>query len=122
VRLALDEHLSPAIAADLRERGVDVIAVVEVEELAGSADVVLLARMAAAGRVLVTADSEDFARLDHLLRQRGERHAGLLFLPPSRFDLRRGRHAPLVEALARFAVAHPGGIAGLVFWLQSPSG
>ena len=117
MRLALDEHLSPAIATALRDRAIDAIAVVEIEELAGSSDVVLLGQMARAGRALVTADSEDFARLDHLLRRRGERHAGLIFIAPSQFDLRRGRQAPLVEALTRFAVGHPDGIAGLSYWL-----
>ena len=66
MRLALDEHLSPAIAAILAEREIDVLAVVEVEELAGSSDIVLLARMARLDRALVTADYEDFARLDDL--------------------------------------------------------
>jgi hypothetical protein len=118
VRLALDEHLSPAIAASLAEHGIDVLVVVEVEELAGMADVVLLAHMARAGRALVTADYEDFARLDHMLRRRAERHAGLIFLAPTRFDLRRGRQALLVDALARFAADHPGGIAGQAHWLE----
>ncbi|MEI6689743.1 MAG: DUF5615 family PIN-like protein [Thermoleophilia bacterium] len=118
MKLALDEHLSPAIAVRLAEHGVDALAVVEVEELAGSSDIVLLARMARLDRALVTADYEDFARLDHLLRRRGERHAGLLFIAPSRFDLRRGRQGLLVDALARFAADHPDGIAGLAYWLE----
>ena len=118
MRLALDEHLSPAIAASLVERGVDALAVVEVDELAGMADVVLLARMARLDRALVTADSEDFARLDHLLRRRGERHAGLIYLAPTRFDLRRGRQAPLVAALMRFVADHPDGIHGGAYWLE----
>lgn len=120
MRLALDEHLGPSIAAALRARGVDAIAVVEAEDLVGSSDVVLLARIAGLDRALVTADSDDFARLDHLLRRRGERHAGLVFIAPGRFDLRRGRQGLLVEALARLAAEHPDGIAGLVLWLQPP--
>ena len=118
MKLALDEHLSPAIAASLAERGIDAIAVVEVEDLAGMADVVLLARMARDRRTLVTADYEDFARLDHLLRRRGERHAGLIFIAPTRFDLRRGRQGALIEALTRFTSDHPDGIAGLTYWLE----
>lgn len=121
MRLALDEHLSPAIAAILVERGIDAIAIAAEEELAGSSDVVLLAIMARLDRVLVTADSDDFARLDHLLRRRGEFHAGLLFIPPARFDLRRGRQAPLAEALARFVAEHPAGIGGLTYWLEPPA-
>lgn len=118
MKLALDEHLSPAIAASLVERGIDALAVVEVEELAGMVDVVLLARMARLGRALVTADSEDFARLDHLLRRRGELHAGLIFIAPARFDLRRGRQGSLVDELARFAEQHADGIHGLAYWLE----
>jgi hypothetical protein len=118
VRLALDEHLSPTIAAILAEREIDVLAVVEVEELAGSSDIVLLARMARLDRALVTADYEDFARLDDLLRRRGERHAGLIYLAPTRFDLRRGRQAQLVDALTHFVTNHPDGIHGLAYWLE----
>ena len=118
MKLALDEHLSPAIAASLAERGLDALAVVEVEELAGMADVVLLARMAREGRALATADYGDFTRLDHLLRRRGERHAGLLFIAPTRFDLRRGRQAQLVDALTHFVTNHPDGIHGLAYWLE----
>ena len=81
-------------------------------------DVVLLARMARLDRALVTADYEDFARLDHLLRRRGERHAGLIYLAPTRFDLRRGRQAPLVAALTRFVADHPDGIHGGAYWLE----
>ena len=115
MKLALDEHLSPTIAIHLAERGVDALAVVEVEELAGMSDVVLLARMARDGRALVTADSGDFARLDQLLRRRGVSHAGLIYLAPARFDLRRGRQAPLVDALARFVADHPAGIGDLTY-------
>ena len=118
MRLALDEHLSPTIAASLAEREIDVLAVVEVEELAGSSDIVLLARMARLDRALVTADYEDFARLDDLLRRRGERHAGLIYLAPTRFDLRRGRQAQLVDALTHFVTNHPDGIHGLTYWLE----
>lgn len=118
MRLALDEHLSPAIAASLAERDIDVLAVVEVEELAGSSGIVLLARMARLDRALVTADYEDFARLDHLLHRRGERHAGLIYLAPTRFDLRRGRQGPLVDALTQFVADYPDGIHGLAYWLE----
>lgn len=118
MRLALDEHLSPAIAASLAACGIDALAVVEVEELAGSSDIVLLARMARLDRALVTADYEDFARLDDVLRRRGERHAGLIYLTPTRFDLRRGRHGPLVDALAQFVASHSAGIHGLAYWLE----
>ncbi|MGI9186801.1 MAG: DUF5615 family PIN-like protein [Gaiellales bacterium] len=118
MRLALDEHLSPAIAASLAEREIDVLAVVELEEFAGSSDIVLLARMARLDRALVTANYEDFARLDRLLSRRGELHAGLIYLAPTRFDLRRGRHAPLVDSLTQFVADHPDGIHGLAYWLE----
>ena len=118
MRLALDEHLSPAIAGRLAEHGIDALAVVEVQELPGSSDIVLLARMARLNRALVTADYEDFARLDDLLRRRGELHAGLIFIAPARCDLQRGRQGSLVAALARFAEQHADGIHGLAYWLE----
>ena len=80
MRLALDEHLSPTIAASLAEREIDVLAVVEVEELAGSSD--------------------------------------MIYLAPTRFDLRRGRQAQLVDALTHFVTIHPDGIHGLAYWLE----
>ena len=71
VRFQLDEHVSPAIARALRQRGIDVITAHEAE-LLGASDVQHLARAYAEGRVMVTQD-DDFLSLHH----EQQPHAGI---------------------------------------------
>ena len=73
IRYHLDEHVDPAVAEGLRQRGVDVTTTVEAE-LTGAPDVAQLAFAAAEGRVFVTRD-RDFLVLD----SEGVAHAGIAF-------------------------------------------
>lgn len=63
MKLLLDEMMNPAVAAGLRARGHDVIAVGEVRALQGLSDSSLLSAAEADDRVVVTEDRGDFRRL-----------------------------------------------------------
>ena len=73
IRLYLDECLTPRIATQLRRRGIDVVSVHEVG-LTGDTDANHLARAAALGRVLVTADVDFLVMVAN-----GVSHAGIVF-------------------------------------------
>ena len=72
-RFHLDEHLSPAIAAGLRRRGVDVTTSAEAGLLTAS-DVRQIEYAADAARVIITCDA-DFT----ILHGRGVTHAGIVY-------------------------------------------
>jgi predicted nuclease of predicted toxin-antitoxin system len=78
VKLLLDENLSPAHAARLRETGHDAVAVLDVG-LGGAADPVVREFALAEQRVLVTIDA-DFS---HIVRFPPENTPGV---PPRGFD------------------------------------
>jgi hypothetical protein len=73
ISLYLDENLTPKIAAQLRQKGIDVVTVHDLG-LTGDTDVNHLVRATEMGRVLVTADT-DFLRL----AAGGMEHAGIVF-------------------------------------------
>jgi len=73
IRYHLDEHVDPAVAEGLRQRGVDVTTTVEAE-LTGASDVDQLAFAATHGRVFVTRDRH-FLVLD----SEGVAHTGITF-------------------------------------------
>jgi predicted nuclease of predicted toxin-antitoxin system len=73
IRFHLDEHVSPAIARALRQRGIDVTTARETG-LLGASDLQHLARAHAEGRVIFTQDA-DFLRLHHEQRP----HAGITY-------------------------------------------
>ncbi|MCX6026904.1 MAG: DUF5615 family PIN-like protein [Chloroflexi bacterium] len=75
IRFHLDEHIPAGVAAGLRRRKIDVTTTADAG-LVGADDATQLSFAAAAGRVLVTHDS-DFLRL-HV---RGASHAGIVYCP-----------------------------------------
>ncbi len=77
LRYYLDEHMRPAIAEQLRLRGIDVETTVEAGRAHQSfSDESQLQYAAQAGRVLVTEDS-DFVRISQTLQP----HAGIVYFP-----------------------------------------
>jgi len=77
LRYYLDEHMRPAIAEQLRLRGIDVETTVEAGRAhQGFSDESQLQYAAQAGRVLVTEDS-DFVRIGQTLQP----HAGIVYFP-----------------------------------------
>lgn len=75
IRFYADEHVPSAVVNGLRERGVDVLTVVEAG-LLGASDAEHLLRCQADGRILITQDS-DFLHL----HARGMSHAGVVYAP-----------------------------------------
>jgi uncharacterized protein with PIN domain len=73
IRYYTDEHVSKAVIRGLRERGVDVLSVVDAG-LLGASDEEHLARARQEGRVLFTQDV-DFLRLAGA----GLRHSGIVY-------------------------------------------
>jgi nucleoside-diphosphate-sugar epimerase len=81
VRLLLDAHVSGrAVARALRERGHDVLAADKERELDGWEDERLLSLAASEGRILVTFNVRDFARLAAEWVAGGTRHGGCLLV------------------------------------------
>jgi hypothetical protein len=71
----MDEHVPPAVASGLRQRGVDVLTTQDAG-MFGSADDVQLAYAAERGRVVFTQDA-DFPRL----HAAGMAHSGIVYAP-----------------------------------------
>lgn len=99
-RLLLDEMFSGAIAAQLRAKGHDVVAVVADPALAGLADDQILAQATATGRVLVTANIKDFMPLDARYRAASQAHAGLILVSAKTFPQDRSFTAAITTALS----------------------
>lgn len=81
MRLFLDAHVSGRrIAGALRKRGHDVRAADEERELDGSEDERLLELAGAEGRIMITFNVRDFARLVSEWAGAGTPHAGCLMI------------------------------------------
>jgi len=109
VRLLLDEHYSPQIAEELRNRGHEVAAVAERTDLAAIADRELLARATSERRALLTESAADSMPIVQELAASGDMHLGVVFssprsLPPLPLDDRA-----LCREARRAAPCQPGG-------------
>ena len=81
MRLLLDANLSPrGIAAALRDRGHDVLALAEDAAFEGLSDPDVLALAASEQRVLITRNSRDFAPLAREWAEARRPHAGLILI------------------------------------------
>ena len=98
MRLLLDEHLSPAIAAGLRKRGHDVIAISEQERWMGLDDPAVLMRAVAENRAIVTNNVRDFRPLCAERLARGQNHPGLVLLSGT-FRRTKADGARIIDAL-----------------------
>jgi len=108
VRLCLDEHYSPQIVAQLRERGHDVVCVKERPELIELSDGQLLAQMQGDQRTLLTENVGDFTSLVRTMIAAGESHSGVVFSSNASMPRHRGTIGVFVEALERLMQRHPG--------------
>jgi hypothetical protein len=119
VKLALDHHYSPAIATELRNRGHDVIAVIE-RGWETEDDESLLALCARDARALVTNNVGDFTVIARSWTAEERQHSGLIFTSDS--SMPRGRHTigRYVEALDALLRANPGddAVNDRVHWLS----
>jgi hypothetical protein len=97
--LLLDEMFSDTIAQQLRAKGYDVLAVVADPALVALPDDQILARAAATGRALVTANIKDFMPLDAQYRAAGQAHAGLILVSAKTFPQDRSYTHAVTAAL-----------------------
>jgi Domain of unknown function (DUF5615) len=120
VRALLDEHLSAAIAAELRSRGLDVQAVTERPDLVRKSDEELMDIASAEGRAVVTSNIKDFRPIAARRLADGRGNAGLILLPTrrSRTLAATARLADGIESIMR---ANPAGIANSERWVPPSS-
>ena len=123
MRLCLDEHYSPQIAADLRALGYDVVCATERPELVGLPDVELLAALVAERRALLTENVADFAPLAGRMAAAGERHYGLVYSSPRSLPRSRRTIGVFVASLRAFLDRFPqdDGLADRTEWLEPAS-
>jgi hypothetical protein len=123
LRLLLDEHFSPEIARQLRDRGHDVIAVGERADLRGRSDRVHFASLPDQRRAIVTRDLGDFRPLLAEALRAGSETYGLVCVS-RRFSLSREATGRLVRALDSLLRRHPELDAavklGGEIWLDAP--
>jgi len=119
VRLLLDEMYSDAIAAQLRARGHDVVAVTERPELRNLGDEELLRLMAGEERVIVTENAAHFVPFFTTLLTEGERCHGLLLTSNESMPRRSDTICLFVSVFARELEARPHADALLdqIVWL-----
>jgi 23S rRNA A2030 N6-methylase RlmJ len=99
LRLLLDQHVDPVVAQRLREKGNDVIAVVERAELIGAEDAAVFDAAFAEHRVVVTYDLEGFRSLARERIIAETHHYGLVLLDPRSFPQDRRYIGRLIAAL-----------------------
>jgi hypothetical protein len=95
----LDEHYSPLIAEQLRERGHDVVAVVERPDLTGRSDGELLSLMAAERRAILTENWGDFQRELQNAAAAGQTHYGVVFTSGRQLPRGKGTIGLYVDVL-----------------------
>jgi hypothetical protein len=107
LRLMLDELYSKKIAADLRARGHEVVAVKERPDLEALQDVELFQLMPAERRCIVTENYPDFQRPLNEAAATGTTHYGVVFT--SRRQLPRSKQTIglYVQVLDDFLARHP---------------
>ena len=98
-RLLLDEMFSPAIAAELCERGHDVIAVADRPDLRSKSDEEIFAWASTEKRWLLTENVKDFRPIMLRALQAGSPGCGLLFTSSRAFPRSRKNPGSLIEAL-----------------------
>jgi predicted nuclease of predicted toxin-antitoxin system len=107
VRLLLDEHYSDSIAAALRARGHDVVAIQERDDLRGLSDGRVLLAACAERRVVVTEDLSDFRRRVRRAINEGTPTFGVVCVSPRAFRRDAKSTGRLVRALDALLRALP---------------
>lgn len=100
MRLLLDEHYSPAVARELRERGYDSVAVAGEADLRGASDALLFSWAQENRRVIVTQDVRDFGAIAQEAALAETDHYGIVFTSPRVFPPAARGIGRLVAALA----------------------
>lgn len=118
IELLLDEMHAPVVAAALRERGHDILAVVEQDELRALTDEELFRWAAQRGRRIVTENVKDFAPLLRRAEELDQAAAPLLFTSSRSFARSRRIPGPLIDALDAWLRAAKSNPPHLEDWLQ----
>lgn len=122
MKLLLDEHLRLSIARLLRDRGHDVVAVLERPDLIGMLDDHVWKVAITEGRTVVTENARDFVPATRATNAAGRTHPGLVLISPRTVLRSRAATGFLVEALHRLAVTNPGdSFSDRVTWIEPPS-
>ncbi|MDQ2706807.1 MAG: DUF5615 family PIN-like protein [Actinomycetota bacterium] len=116
MKALLGEHLSPRLAAVLRDTGYDVVAVVDRADLLGRSDRTLFEVACAEARAVVTNNVKDFRPLAAEWLARGRTHPGLILLPATRTRTRAAESA-LAKAVEQVLRDHPGGLDNSERWI-----
>jgi predicted nuclease of predicted toxin-antitoxin system len=107
LKLLLDEMFSPLIAAELRSRGNDVVAISEQPEWQSKSDPEVVALARAERRAIVTKNVRDFRPLHtELVAAHGEGHVGMV-LVPANVPRTKGATGHLVAALEAKLLEYP---------------
>lgn len=122
MKLCLDEHYSPDIAAALRERGQDVVSVKERAELVSLSDAELLSTLADERRALLTENVQDFAQLVGRRAAEATSHFGVIYTSPRSMPRAKATIGVYLAALEDLLRKYPGDDDFLdrVEWLTPP--
>lgn len=122
MKLLLDEHLRLPIARLLRDRGHDVVAVLERPDLIGMLDDHVWKVAITEGRTVVTENARDFVPATRATNAAGRAHPGLVLISPRTVLRSRDATGFLGEALHRLAVTNRGdSFSDRVTWIEPPS-
>jgi predicted nuclease of predicted toxin-antitoxin system len=119
VRLLLDEHYSPTIAAKLREAGFDAVTVDDAG-LSGASDGLLYEFALMHRRAVVTNNARDFLRVIAEGAASGDTHFGLLLTSDVSMPRSQRTIGRYVRALEKILRANPeeDALANQVRWLR----
>ena len=119
-RLLLDEMFSPAIAAALRQRGHEVLAVAERGDLRAMTDDEIFAWVIAHECWLLTENVKDFRPILLKALQADVRVSGIVFTSSRTFPRSRKNPSPLIQAVDTWLRAGPPPAPLTEVWLVNP--
>lgn len=120
VKALLDEHFSLQVAELLRERGLEVEAIVERKDLPAAPDSEVMEVAADEQRAVVTNNIKDFRSIAAERLTSGRGHAGLMLVPSTR-GRRRDHTGALADAIEALMRAHPDGMTNTEHWVPQLS-
>jgi hypothetical protein len=116
--LLLDEMHAPVVAAKLRDRGHDVLAVAEQDDLRALTDEQLFRWASERDRRIVTENVKDFAPLLRRAEELRHHAAPLLFTSSRTFPRTRRNPGPMIDALDAWLRAAKASEPPMEDWLQ----
>ena len=120
-RVLLDEMFSPAIAAALRDLGLDVAAVAECGELRAMSDGDVFAWAGCQRRWLLTENVKDFRLILLRALHAGTATTGILYTSSRAFPRSRKNPGPLIQAIHAWMLNGPPEAPLTEDWLLSPA-